>query len=154
MNRAAAWRAQRVRGQHPAPKILQIGSTNGISFGGVVAFLFADLLVLPVANIYRKYHVSRMALLFGLFYVAIAAAGYVIEILFGLLGLVPAQRGAVVLEAQIQWNDTAVLNILALALSAMLVWRFLGTGGPKMLRMMAVPSGKGHGDHSHAHDHG
>lgn len=128
---------------------------NGISFGGVVAFLFADLIVLPVVNIYRKYYGNRMAaLLFGLFYVAMAAAGYVVEILFGLLGLVPAQRGAVVLEAQIQWNYTTVLNILALALSALLAWRFLGTGGPKMLRMMAAPPGEGHGEHGHAHHHG
>jgi uncharacterized membrane protein YraQ (UPF0718 family) len=128
---------------------------NGISFGGVVAFLFADLIVLPVVNIYRKYYGNRMAaLLFGLFYAAMAAAGYVVEALFGLLGLIPAQRGAVVLEAHVQWNYTAVLNILALALSAMLVWRFLGTGGPKMLRMMAAPSGEGEGDHSHAHHHG
>ena len=55
---------------------------NGISFGGVVAFLFADLIVLPVVNIYRKYYGGRMAaLLFGLFYVAMAAAGYVVEAL-------------------------------------------------------------------------
>lgn len=128
---------------------------GGISFGGVVAFLFADLIVLPVVNIYRKYYGNRMAtLLCGLFYVAMAAAGYVVEILFGLLGLVPSQRGAVVLEAQIQWNYTAVLNILALALSAVLVWRFLGTGGPKMLRMMAAPPSTGHGAHDHAHHHG
>ena len=83
-----------------------------------------------------------------------AAASYVVEILFGLLGLVPSQREAVVLEAQIQWNYTTVLNILALALSAVLVWRFLGTGGPKMLRMMRSSSGADHDAHGHAHDQG
>ena len=128
---------------------------NGISFGGVVAFLFADLIVLPVVNIYRKYYGGRMAaLLFGLFYVAMAAAGYVVEALFGLLGLIPAQRGAVVLEAHVQWNYTTVLNILALLLSAALIWRFMGTGGPGMLRMMAAPSGAGHSHGGHAHGHG
>ena len=128
---------------------------NGISFGGVVAFLFADLIVLPVVNIYRKYYGGRMAaLLFGLFYVAMAAAGYVVEALFGLLGLIPAQRGAVVLEAHVQWNYTTVLNILALLLSVALIWRFMGTGGPGMLRMMAAPSGAGHSHGGHAHGHG
>ena len=66
---------------------------GGISFGGVVAFLFADLIILPIINIYRKYYGNRMAaLLFALFYVAMAGAGYVVEIAFGLLGLIPAQR--------------------------------------------------------------
>lgn len=110
---------------------------GGISFGGIVAFLFADLIVLPILNIYRKYYGTRMAaLLFGAFYAAMAAAGYIVEILFGLAGLVPQHRGAVVLEASIQWNYTAALNIIFLAISAILVWRFLRTGGPKMLRMM------------------
>jgi uncharacterized protein len=129
---------------------------GGISFGGVVAFLFADLIVLPILNIYRKYYGMRMAaLLLGLFYVAMAAAGYLVEILFGLAGLVPQQRSAQVLEASVQWNYTTVLNILSLALSAVLVWRFLRTGGPKMLRMMAAPvDGTQHGHAAHGRHHG
>jgi uncharacterized membrane protein YraQ (UPF0718 family) len=129
---------------------------GGISFGGVVAFLFADLIVLPILNIYRKYYGTRMAaLLFGVFYVSMAAAGYIVEILFGLAGLVPQQRSALVLEAAVQWNYTTVLNILFLVLSAVLVWRFLRTGGPKMLRMMAAPaSWPQHGHASHEHHHG
>jgi hypothetical protein len=110
---------------------------GGISFGGVVAFLFADLIILPIINIYRKYYGNRVAaLLFVLFYAAMAAAGYIVEVLFGAAGLVPRQRSARVLEAAVQWNYTTVLNILFLALSAVLIWRFLRTGGPKMLRMM------------------
>jgi uncharacterized membrane protein YraQ (UPF0718 family) len=124
---------------------------GGISFGGVVAFLFADLIVLPIINIYRKYYGTRMAaLLFGLFYVAMAAAGYIVEILFGLAGLIPGHRSAQVLEASVQWNYTTVLNILFLMLSAVLVWRFLRTGGPKMLRMMAAPADSAW----HCHHHG
>jgi hypothetical protein len=128
---------------------------GGISFGGVVAFLFADLIVLPIINIYRKYYGMRMAaLLFGLFYVAMAAAGYIVEILFGAAGLVPRQRGAQVLQASVQWNYTTVLNILFLLLSAALVWRFLRTGGPRMLRMMAAPTdGMQHGHAAHGHHH-
>jgi len=108
--------------------------------------------VCPYINIYRKYYGNRMAaLLFGVFYVAMAGAWYLVEIVFGLLGLVPAKRGAAVLEAAITWNYTTVLNILFLALTAVLVWRFLRTGGPKMLRMMAAPMADG--GHAHAHHH-
>ena len=129
---------------------------GGISFGGVVAFLFANLIVLPIINIYRKYYGMPMAaVLFGVFYVAMATAGYIVEILFGLAALVPQQRNAQVLEASVQWNYTTVLSILFLALSAVLVWRFLRTGGPKMLRMMATPTDDAqHGHAGHGHHHG
>lgn len=115
---------------------------GGISFGGVVAFLFADLIVLPILDIYRKYYGARVAaILFGLFYVAMAGAGYVVELLFGVAGLIPRNRDAHVLAASVQWNYTTVLNIIFLALSAVMVWRFLRTGGPEMLRMMSSSSG-------------
>ncbi len=111
--------------------------SGGISFGGVVAFLFADLIVLPILNIYRKYYGLRVAmLLFVLFYAAMAGAGYVVELAFGVLGLVPGERRMQLLQLGITWNYTTVLNILALTVSAVLVWRFLRTGGPDMLRMM------------------
>jgi len=51
-----------------------------------------------------------------------------------------AAARALLLETLVQWNYTTVLNIVFLAVSAVLVWRFLRTGGPKMLRMMAAPS--------------
>jgi hypothetical protein len=110
---------------------------GGISFGGVVAFLFADLIVLPILDIYRKYYGARVAaLLFVLFYAAMAAAGYIVELLFSSLGIVPGTRRVQILQESVSWNYTTVLNIAALALSAVLVWRFLHTGGPGMLRMM------------------
>jgi hypothetical protein len=112
---------------------------GGISFGGVVAFLFADLIVLPIVDIYHKYYGIRLAaLLFALFYAAMAAAGYIVELVFGALGLVPGYRRLQILQEGVSWNYTTVLNIAALALSAVLVWRFLHTGGPGMLRMMAA----------------
>jgi uncharacterized membrane protein YraQ (UPF0718 family) len=111
--------------------------SGGISFGGVVAFLFADLIVLPILNIYRKYYGLRVAmLLLVLFYAAMAVAGYVVELAFGVLGLVPGERRMQILQLGVSWNYTTVLNIVALAVSAVLVWRFLRTGGPDMLRMM------------------
>jgi uncharacterized protein len=130
--------------------------SGGISFGGVVAFLFADLIVLPILNIYRKYYGLRVAmLLFVLFYAAMAGAGYVVELAFGVLGLVPGERRMQILQLGVSWNYTTVLNILALAVSAVLVWRFLRTGGPDMLRMMGSKSESARdGDHGHHHQAG
>jgi uncharacterized membrane protein YraQ (UPF0718 family) len=118
---------------------------GGISFGGVIAFIFADLIVLPILNIYRKYYGLKMAgLLFVTFYVAMAAAALVVETIFGALGLIPAQRNARVVEASITWDYTTWLNIAFLILAGLLVWRFLKTGGPAMLRMMNRPAAMGH----------
>lgn len=114
---------------------------GGISFGGVIAFILADLIVIPVLNIYRKYYGLRMArFLFATFCAAMAGAALIVEAIFGALGLVPAQRNARVVEASINWNYTTWLNIAFLGLGALLVWRFLRTGGPAMLRMMNKPS--------------
>lgn len=110
---------------------------GGISFGGVVAFIFADLIVLPILNIYRKYYGLRMAgFLFVTFYASMTAAALIVEAIFSVLGLVPEQRQARVVEASVQWNYTTWLNICFLVLAALVVWRFARTGGPNMLRMM------------------
>jgi uncharacterized membrane protein YraQ (UPF0718 family) len=117
---------------------------GGISFGGVIAFIFADLIVLPILNIYRKYYGLKMAgFLFATFYAAMAAAALIVELLSGILGLVPAERHARVVEASVTWNYTTWLNIAFLVAAALLVWRFLRTGGPEMLRMMNKPA-EGH----------
>jgi uncharacterized membrane protein YraQ (UPF0718 family) len=110
---------------------------GGISFGGVAAFIYADLIVLPILNIYRKYYGRKMTLyLLATFYAAMVLAGWIVELLFGALGLVPDQRDAKVVEATVSWNYSTVLNIVFLALTAILVIRFLRTDGPAMLRMM------------------
>src|SRR4051812_1750516 len=130
---------------------------GGMSFGGVMAFIFADLIVLPILNIYRKYYGGRVTLfLFATFYVAMAAAGLIVDLIFSALGLVPTHRNAQVVEASIQLNYTTVLNILFLILAAVLVWRFMKTGGPEMLKMMGGAADhsdqlghEGHEHHSH-----
>jgi uncharacterized membrane protein YraQ (UPF0718 family) len=117
---------------------------GGISFGGVIAFIFADLIVLPILNIYRKYYGAKMTLfLLATFYATMAAAGLLIDVLFDALGLIPSQRAAKVVEASITWNYTTVLNLLFLAVAAVLLVRFLRTGGPQMLRMMDAPGRPG-----------
>ncbi|MCA6092394.1 permease [Streptomyces sp. SCA3-4] len=111
---------------------------GGISFGGVVAFVFADLLILPILNIYRKYYGRRMALfLLGTFYAAAVVAGYVVEFVFGGLGLVPDQADAKVPMEGVSWNYTTYLDIVFLLLAAVLTARFLTTGGRRMLRTMS-----------------
>ena len=130
---------------------------GGISFGGVISFIFADLIVLPILNIYRKYYAGRMTLfLLVSSYVAMALAGLIVELLFLAAGLVPSERQAIVLEPHVTLNYTTVLNIVFLVLAATLVYRFLRTGGPAMLRMMGQPAGH-HGGMvhpKHPHQHG
>jgi uncharacterized membrane protein YraQ (UPF0718 family) len=117
---------------------------GGASFGGVIAFIFADLIILPILDIYRRYYGLRAAaLLFVLFYAAMALAGYAVELAFGAAGLVPTTRTAHVADLGFTWNYTTWLNLGFLVLAAALVWRFLRTGGPAMLRQMGhAPSGE------------
>jgi uncharacterized membrane protein YraQ (UPF0718 family) len=127
---------------------------GGISFGGVIAFIFADLLVLPILNIYRKYYGIRMTMvLFGTFYVAMAAAGYLVEILFGAVNLVPEHRNAMVMQEGMSWNYTTWLNIVFLILAAVLIARFVRTGGIAMLRMMGGAPNAEHAGHGGGGDH-
>src|SRR2546425_1162776 len=125
---------------------------GGISFGGVVAFIFADLIILPILNIYRKYYGRRVAaFLLVTFCATIAAAGLIVDLAFKLVGLEPTgARHAKVTDAGASWNYTTVLNIIFLALAAALVVRYFRKGGGlEMLRMMGQPLG-GHGAHGHA----
>src|SRR5207302_1411077 len=63
---------------------------GGISFGGVIAFIFADLIIIPILDIYRKYYGRRTALyLFLVSYAAMALAGLLISLLFKLLAIHP-----------------------------------------------------------------
>ena len=110
---------------------------GGSSFGGVIAFIYADLIVIPILDIYRKYYGLKMsAFLLGTMYVSMASAALVIELIFQALHLVPAQRHARIVEASITWNYTTVLNIIFLAIAALLLWRFFTTGGAQMAKMM------------------
>jgi uncharacterized protein len=121
---------------------------GGISFGGVIAFIFADLIVLPILNIYRKYYGLKMAgFLFATFYVAMAVAALILDLIFGGTALIPPEHKARVVEASITWNYTTWLNLAFLVLAGFLVWRFLKTGGPAMLVMMNRPANDGHARH-------
>ncbi len=130
---------------------------GGISFGGVISFIFADLIIIPILIIYRKYYGTKMMLaLLGIFYATMVIAGYIVEFLFSGLGLVPAERAAKVTDAGVSWNYTTVLNIVFLLLAAALLVRFFRSGGGPMLRTMnGAPGEHGEGpDNEHGQGHG
>ena len=121
---------------------------DGLSFGGVTAFIFADLLILPILNIYRKYYGARTAaFILVVFYAAMALAGYAVEAIYTAARIVPARSAARIPDSGVSWNYTTWLNIVFLLIAAVLVVRFVRSGGLPMLRMMG-------GDASVTHDHG
>ncbi len=127
---------------------------GGISFGGVVAFIFADLIIIPILVIYRKYYGTKMMLtILGIFYATMVLGGYIVEFLFGGLGLVPATRAAKVTQTGIQWNYTTILNIVFLLLAAALLVRFFRSGGAPMLKMMGGSPAR-HEHHAHPEPEG
>jgi uncharacterized membrane protein YraQ (UPF0718 family) len=119
---------------------------GGISFGGVLAFIYGDLIVLPILNIYRKYYGWRMTgFLFASFYVTMVAAGLAVEFLFEGIGIERTARNAKVIEASVTWNYNTYLNIIFLGVAAVLLWRYFRRGGGiAMLRMMNRPTAHGH----------
>ncbi len=129
---------------------------GGISFGGVLAFIFADLLIIPILDIYRRYYGWRMAgFIFVTFYATMVAAGLAVEFLFQGLGIVPTERNAKVELAHVAWTYTTYLNIVFLLVAGVLLWRYFRRGGGwAMLKMMDVPMGEGHDHHHGHHEHG
>jgi uncharacterized membrane protein YraQ (UPF0718 family) len=127
---------------------------GGISFGGVASFIFADLIILPILNIYRKYYGIKVSgFLLATFYAAMVLAGYAVEILFGVFGLVPERHlGHVPMDSGVTLNYTTVLNVVFLFLAAALVARAIRTGVVPMLRMMDEPMDD-HGEHEHGEHH-
>src|SRR3954447_9394907 len=110
---------------------------GGISFGGVVSFMFADLIIIPILLIYRKYYGTQMMLIIlAVFYCTMVFTGYVIEVVFGALGLVREQRDAKVMAQGITWNYTTYLNIVFVTIAVVLLYRFFRSGGRQMLSMM------------------
>jgi uncharacterized membrane protein YraQ (UPF0718 family)/YHS domain-containing protein len=100
-------------GNVPLAAVLWAG---GISFSGVVAFLFADLLILPIIAYYRKVYGGRFAaLLVAVMAGSIVLAALAVEGLFSITGLVPSERPSVesITERPVTWNYTSVLDILS-----------------------------------------
>jgi len=96
---------------------------GGITFGGVVSFIFADLITFPLLLIYRKYYGGQMTLrLLALSWIVMSAAGLVTEYIFLAAGLVPEQRPVEIAPAMFEWNYTTFLNIIFLTIFGILLW--------------------------------
>ena len=98
---------------------------GGISFGGVLAFLFADLIVLPILAVYRKYYGTRFAVrITALMYVTMVAAALIVDAVFSAAGLVPTGPRPTKDDVfgQIELDYKFVLNMVALAVFVALFW--------------------------------
>src|SRR5207245_5326201 len=98
---------------------------GGISFGGVVSFIFADLITFPLLLIYRRFYGWAMTLrILAAFWLVMAIAGLATEYLFGAAGVVPATHPTEVVEPSLQWNYTTYLNLIFLGVFAALYWLY------------------------------
>jgi YHS domain-containing protein len=98
---------------------------GGISFGGVVSFIFADLISLPLIFIYRKFYGWALTLrLLALMWLVMSVAGLVTEYLFLGLRLVPESRPVQIVEPTFQWNYTTYLNLVFLVVFAGIVYLY------------------------------
>ncbi|WP_254521626.1 permease [Natrinema caseinilyticum] len=111
---------------------------GGISFAGVIAFVYADLITIPVLNVYRKYYGwAVMLYILGVFFVTMAFTGFLMELLFDALGIVPDLAGGETAteETYFQLDYTFYLNLVAFALSVFLLYVYRrGLGAPGQYR--------------------
>src|SRR6056297_911772 len=111
---------------------------GGISFAGVIAFVYADLITIPVLNVYRKYYGWRVMLyILGIFFVTMAFTGFLMEELFDALGIVPNLAGGETATEQTYFaiDYTFYLNLVAFALSGVLLYVYRrGLGAPGQYR--------------------
>ena len=137
--------------------------SGGISFGGVIAFIFADLIAMPLILIYRKFYGNKLTLrLVGLFYVIMSISGLVTEGIFRFFRLVPSSRALQVESAHFEWNYTSYLNVIFIAVAGVVWWlahnqtRF--GGGQRyaidpvcsmQVRVSDAPAEASHGDHKY-----
>jgi uncharacterized membrane protein YraQ (UPF0718 family) len=122
----------------------------GISFGGVLAFLYADLIVLPLLDVYRRYYGWKMAAYIGIvFYATMVLAALAMDVSFNALGWIPARdanmRGEVM---QVGIDYTFWLNLIFGALAALLFW--IARRNPAAQAHHCEHHGGGHMDH-HRH---
>lgn len=108
---------------------------GGISFGGTVAFIFADLVALPLVVIYGKFYGRRLALrLFFSFWAVMSAAGLLTDLLFRAIKIPFPRRKAEIAMTHLEWNYTTLLNIAFLVVAAAVYWTYrnrerFGDGG-------------------------
>ena len=98
---------------------------GGISFGGVVSFVFADLITLPLLSIYRKYFGTAITLrILAVFWATMSAAGLAVEYLFRAVRISNPARPRMIVHEGFQLNYTSILNVLALIAFAIIYWLY------------------------------
>jgi uncharacterized protein len=115
---------------------------HGISFGGVISFIFADLIVIPIIIIYVKYYgVRPAAWITGIFYVSMVLAGITVDLVFNALGLVPqgARPPSMLEHTHITWNYTTWLDLAAFLFGTWLLFLYFKRGNHRA----------GHAGHCH-----
>jgi uncharacterized membrane protein YraQ (UPF0718 family) len=109
-------------GNIPLAAVLWAG---GISFGGVISFIYADLIIIPLVVIYARYYGVRLAaLLVAVMFGAMVAAALAVDGIFSWAGLIPSHRPSIdsIASRGISWNYTTALNIVFSVVAAALVW--------------------------------
>ncbi len=129
-------------GNVPLAAVLWAG---GISFSGVIAFIYADLIIVPLILIYRRYYGWRLtALLVGIMFLAMASAALAVDGIFDAAGLIPERRPSIdsITSRGITWNYTTFLNIVFTLVEAALVGSTLGRGARDPVCGMSVDRGQ------------
>ncbi|MFB6084484.1 MAG: permease, partial [Halorientalis sp.] len=97
--------------------------TNGLPFGSVLSYIYADLIIPPIMEAYDEYYGARFAaILSGTIFVAAVVTGVLMHFVFSPLGLIPPRSAAHVASISIELNYKAVLNVLAAVLFVVLYW--------------------------------
>ena len=130
--------------------------SGGISFGGVISFIYADLLIIPLLLIYRKYFGTRAAAYISLvFFLSMAGAGIVVDLLFSALGWIPAgsRPANAMADMRFAWNYTTWLDLVALGGFCLLVWLHLKPkGGAPGVSAAQAHEPAGYAHHHHGAD--
>ena len=99
--------------------------SSGIGFGGVIAFIYGDLLVLPLLFAYRKYYGTKLAAYLAVvLFISMVIAGIIVDWIFTTIGLAPAQHqaSAAMMHPGFSWNYTTWLDFIAIAFGAWLIF--------------------------------
>jgi uncharacterized membrane protein YraQ (UPF0718 family) len=118
---------------------------GGISFAGVIAFVYADLIIVPLVLVYGRYYGWRLTgVIVGLMFGAMVAAALAVDGIFSAFGLVPETRPSIesVTARGISWNYTTVLNIVFTVAAAALVGLTLRRSARDPVCGMTVDRGK------------
>ncbi len=98
---------------------------GGITFGGTISFIFADLIALPLVLIYRKYYGTKLAIRLTLvFWLVMSLSGFITEAIFQLVGQIPITNHSMSHSNSIGWNYTTILDVVALIVIIWVYWMY------------------------------